>query len=108
MMKTKMSEEPLSVSIGEQLFSDYSLYELPNESAENESHSTLSARIDMLEAETKQLKASQRATPWRISCIAHSDKLIRFYTGFVSYEVLLAYYEFLGPSVHQGERRSIT
>ena len=80
------------------------------------SHLTLLAHINALEAETRQLNAtlaSQRAIPWRTSCIANNDELIRFYTGFVSYEVLLAYYEFLGPSVHQltasllGEEHSV-
>ena len=82
----KMSEEPLSVSIGEQLFS---VHELPEESTSEGSHLNLSARIDALEAETRQLKApqaSQKAIPWRISSIASNDELIRFYTGFVSYE----------------------
>ena len=79
-----MSEEPLSVSIGEQLFSDYSVHELPNESTRDDSHRTLSARIDALEAETRQLKATQanqKAVPWRISCTSNDDELIRFYSG---------------------------
>ena len=99
-----MSEEPLSVSIGEQLCSDYSVHELPEESTSLGSHLTLLARINALEAETRRLNATlagQGAIPWRISCIANNDELIRIYTGFVSYEVLLAYYEFLGPPVHQ-------
>ena len=55
--------------IGEQLFSDYSVHALPDESTNEGSHLTLSARIDALEAETRQLKvtqASQKSFPWRI------------------------------------------
>ena len=37
--------------------------------------------------------------PFRIEDIAHDDRLIHFYTGFSSYDVLLAFYEFLGPAV---------
>ena len=31
----------------------------------------------------------------------NDDSLIRFYTGFPSYEVLVAVFEFLGPAVNQ-------
>ena len=36
---------------------------------------------------------------FRLENRKHSDKLVHFYTGFQSYETLLAFYEFLGPSV---------
>ena len=49
----------MSESIGEQLFSDYSVHELPSESMRDVSHHSLSACIDALEAETRQLKATQ-------------------------------------------------
>ena len=42
--------------------------------------------------------------PDTIFCIEEikdNDVLIRFYTGFVSYELLLNFFEFLGPSVNQ-------
>ena len=31
----------------------------------------------------------------------HVDKLIRFYTGFVSYDVFLSFFNFLGPVVNE-------
>ena len=50
----------------------YSVYELPDENMRAGTNFTLSACVDALEAETKQLRAaqaSQKATPWRLSCI---------------------------------------
>jgi len=41
----------------------------------------------------------QRPKCFRLENIKHDDKLVHFYTGFQSYETLLAFYEFLGPSV---------
>ena len=64
----------------------------------------LLARIEVLEAENAQLKANLAAkTPehFRIEQIQHNDKLFCFYTGFVSYEIFLAFFEFLGPVVNE-------
>ena len=36
---------------------------------------------------------------FRLECIVHDHSLVRFYTGFGSYELLLAFFEFLGPFV---------
>ena len=35
-----------------------------------------------------------------IEDIAHDDGLVRLYTGFISYCVLLNFYKFLGPAVN--------
>ena len=37
---------------------------------------------------------------FRINNIASNVSLVRFYTGFTSYEILLTFYEFLDPAVH--------
>ena len=29
----------------------------------------------------------------------HDDRLMRFYTGFVSYKIFDAFFEFLGPAI---------
>ena len=46
---------------------------------------------------------------FRIEDIAHDDGLVRLYTGFISYCVLLNFYKFLGPAVndlfHWGGRK---
>ena len=34
-----------------------------------------------------------------IDRIAGNDKLVSLYTGFPSYDILLAFFEFLGPAV---------
>jgi len=41
-----------------------------------------------------------KTKPFRIEDIASRDSLVRYYTGFISYEILLVFFEFLGPSVH--------
>lgn len=37
---------------------------------------------------------------FRIEHIAESDFLVQFYTGFVSYQMCMNFFEFLGPSVY--------
>ena len=105
--------EVLSVSVGEPLLSDYSIHDLPDE--ENTSdHSTnlvlMNSHIEALRAENHQLEVNNRklkseisstkSSFFRLEDVASDDKLIKFYTGFTSYEVLLLFFEFLGPSVH--------
>ena len=38
---------------------------------------------------------------FRIECVEHDDNLVCFYTGFVSYTNFIAFFDFLGPVVHQ-------
>ena len=69
------------------------------------SNVALIARIEALEAEVQHLKkelgtVNSAAKPFRIEDIAANDSHIRFYTGFVSYEVLIEFFHFLGPSVY--------
>ena len=95
------------------LLTDYSVHELPDIS---EGHScppgepslldrALLARIESLEAENKMLHQIVNSRPqppsFRLEHIAHDDSLIKFYTGFGSYDHLLTFYDFLGPSVNQ-------
>ncbi len=61
----------------------------------------LLARIEMLESENLKLrKESLTKQHFRIEDIQDDDKLISFYTGFVSFMVFSAFFEFLGPVVH--------
>ena len=66
-------------------------------------NTTLLARIEFLEAENCDLnkKEQTESTPFRVEQIQHDDKLVRFYTGFISLSVLLALFVFLGPAVDQ-------
>ena len=48
-----------------------------------------------------QLLEKMSPLHFRIEQIANEDSLIRFYTGFASYSLLLNFYEFLGPSVYR-------
>ena len=115
----------LCTPIGEVLLSDYSVHELPSECSEesaldvsglsgsyaNESSTNaivstaLVARIEALEIENKALhrQVSSTSKPFRLSVIAHSDSLVNFYTGFQSYDLLLTFFDFLGPVVNHLE-----
>ena len=98
-----------TTSVGEQLLSDhdYSVHELPG-STSNEAGSSgdnqdsvlvnraLLARVEMLESENDPLQrtaaAKREGHHFRIEDIQHDDKLIRFYTGFVSYAIFLVFF----------------
>ena len=109
--------EPMVTRIGEQLESEYQCHELPSDDsvAEKNCPSTeqdrgiestaLLARIEALESQNRILTeklqvAMDRRAVFRIDDIAGNDKLVRMYTGFSSFDVLLAFFEFLGPSVN--------
>ena len=67
-------------------------------------NTALMARIEMLEGENHSLKQKLTSKPkpsLRIEDIAHDDKLVRLYTGFISYIVLTSFYKFLGPAVDE-------
>ena len=64
----------------------------------------LSAQIQMLKSQLEKLQGEldeAKRAPFRVECIAHDDSLISLYTGFPSYDVLLSFYKFLGPAVHE-------
>ena len=109
---------PMSASVGEQLMSssDYSVHELPDLESDSSFTKTsdvddtkvlvnkaLLSRIELLEAQNTRLQSElqcQRPRFFRIESIAHDDMLVRFYTGFTSYAILLAFFQFLGPAVN--------
>lgn len=122
---TPQAQPVLVASIGEQLQQDYHVLELPDSEdvtipesppvlppCDPASTSTSSvlvntallARIEVLEAEKKQLEtkvSGMTRAYFRIEDIKHDDALVRFYTGFVSFYVLNAFFEFLGPVVNK-------
>ena len=64
----------------------------------------LSAKIEALEAENARLqdllrRSTKQEVPFGMKYIMDDDKLVSFYTGFVSYRIFLAFYQFLGPAV---------
>lgn len=95
----------MSVSIGKPLISDYGVHELPDYDGGRDAlvDIALTARIEMLESEVHHLKDDNHMKTrfFQLEKIAQSDSLIRFYTGFTSYEIMLAFYEYLGPAVHK-------
>ena len=106
-----------TATIGSPLLSDYSVHELSTDDQTEPSCTTpqqlsssdtqvinraLLARIELLEAQNAQLKAEtqqQVRSHFRMEDIQDDDKLFRFYTGFVSFSIFLAFFEFLGPVV---------
>ena len=107
------------------LLSDYSVHELPDseESCMEQSlsgddasrqqqlndrqtmvvNTALVARIESLEAENRSLHlklVNNKPRYFRLQDISNNDSLVRFYTGFYTYETLLTFYDFLGPSVN--------
>ena len=66
----------------------------------------LLAKIEAVEAKIKKLEkelcvSASRGRCFTVEDIASSDELVKLYTGFPSYEILLAFYEFLGPAVDE-------
>ena len=62
--------------------------------------------IEALETECEQLKrsleenqAKLKAAEFRVDSIKHDDKQIHYYTGFSSYRIFKACFDFLGPAV---------
>ena len=119
------TSEVYSTPVGEALLTDYCLHELltetvssydncddtsvvdgacsstsvtaPAEETQGLVHAALTACIEFLEAKNKSL-TQQLALPkaaFRLADIEH-NVLIRFYTGFPSYEILLSFMSFLG------------
>ena len=110
-------ESLLTAAVGEQLESDYNVYELPSDDSGPSTSRTakfnaevlvdkaLLAQTESLEAENMRLKkklkeATAKSQHFRIQNIYDKDNLVRFYTGFVSYMLFQAFFEFLGPVVH--------
>ena len=88
------------------------MHELPVTSGTSESFcfsekkylTGLLAHIEYLESENQKLKeavGSQKKTNFHLEDVAHEDTSIRFYTGFPSYEIFFAIFDFLGPSVDE-------
>ena len=83
---------------------DYEVQELPDTSTMTDSdnivlNTGMLARIKYLEAEVQRLKTINTKKPYfQLEQIANDDTLVRFYTGFPSYNVLVA---LLGPSVNR-------
>ena len=124
-------ESPMIVSVGEVLSSDHQMRELYSENQDEKSgmsadpscrtdaslsfstaagpsgsdaqitiNTALLARVEVLESENQHLDMKLQRR-FRVEDITHDDNLVRMYTGFSSYVILLAFFEFLGPSVHR-------
>ena len=101
----------LHTPIGEPFLSDsdYTVHELFSEESEKGSTSTIDydtgsmvntallSHIKILEK--NQHKIANEKSYFEIEDIAGNGSLVKFYTGFISYELLLTFFDFLGPSV---------
>ena len=104
---TTTDEDSLIVSAGEQLLSDYSVHELPgcDEGSDKVIDTALTTRIELLESEIQKIKTKStghnESRFFRLEQVAGNDSLIRFYTGFISYALLVTFFDFLGPAAHR-------
>ena len=66
--------------------------------------SYLLARIHELEAKSAQLECQlevcKKKEFFHLDCVSQDDTMVAFYTGFPSYQCLLAFFSSLGPAVH--------
>ena len=100
--------EPMITSIGEPLQSDYQMHELPTGDGGQEAscphpdidevvvNTALLAQIEALESQNRVLTeklqvAMDQKSVFGIDNIAGNDKLVNLYTGFPSYDILLAF-----------------
>ena len=131
----EVKKHPLMVAeVGEQLETDYQLHELPTDDSLSTSTSSgalsspfssvsvsdkstrvlvdkaLLSRIELLEAENKELKSklSKISRKTSVGDVAGNDDLVKLYTGFTTYSVFLAFYQFLGPSVNELAYRGVS
>ena len=63
-------------------------------------YAALLARIEYLQSENLKLSTQHRDSKhyFRIEDIQSDDKLLCFYTGFTSFKIFMAFFEFLGPA----------
>ena len=92
-----VSQKVHTAVAGEQFDTAYPVHELPSvdtvpQSSEVLVNVTLLARIEALEAENASLKLPHKVNRFRVEDIQHSDKIVRFYTGFVSFMCFLAFF----------------
>ena len=78
----------------------------PSHSSEILVNTALLARVEALEAENRLLKKQVRDSTakrqcFRIKHIMHDDKLVHFYTRFISFMIFQAFFDFLGPVVNE-------
>ena len=101
----------LPLSSATTLFVDSALQEIPaiihrSSTADNEQYklnSALIARVEILEAENAKLKntISKAKLTLTLEDLKDDENLFSFYTGFKSYNIFLAFFEFLGPAVYK-------
>lgn len=106
-ISTDTLPKSMIANVGEQLITDYQVYEIPEEHIDSACETNTAAMLDQIKTLekgnnelTKKLDFfTKEKVYFKITDIAENDKLVKLYTGFQSYEILLAFFEFLGPSV---------
>jgi len=96
-----------------EMFSDYSVHDFPSdELCMDDSVSAPRTETEVVVfsflywsswswGSWTMIQAQHKVRPFLSWNITHSDSLVRFYTGFQSYEILVAFFEYLGPSVNK-------
>ncbi|KAL5499645.1 hypothetical protein EMCRGX_G011098 [Ephydatia muelleri] len=99
----------LPLSSATTVFVDSALQEIPaiihrSSTADNEQYklnSALIARVEILEAEKLKNTISKAKLTLTVEDLKDDENLFSFYTGFKSYNIFLAFFEFLGPAVYK-------
>ena len=96
-LEAAVRPELQTVVIGQQHETNYSVHKLPtcdestNDNCSVTFNTALQAHVEMLEAENAKLKLQcEERKYFQIEFVVDNDNLVYFYTGFVSYKILIS------------------
>jgi len=67
-------------------------------SSKNKDSDSLATECERLKKELEETQAKLKAAEFRIDALSHDEKQLHYYTGFKSYKLFKACFDFLGPA----------